>query len=461
MLIPRLSAGGSWLLAAQIILICFGCQQPSPSKKGFAIDDAENVFFVSQRRKFIMYEHNKAKDTLVAKAKFDNVRGGNPFYNAQLDKIYSFCWDSRGGQIINIYDRPNGKPKLIAERKTASYSVFSYKDDYLIISCFFSPPQENKLIVGDTFYFPHDLSGKVYLYDLSSKAYLLETSEEDNRFTKEYDFYQTYGFVQDSLLYCDIPGDFISLNMETGGIKKIYKYNYFIHEFLIKEDSIEEANLFHFLSTPKTLTPPNQPLVIGKDLYMIPRNFVFLGASEVDMQVSDHLYNTYKINTLYKHLGNNTFEHVLEVPMSKDVEWLMGMGDHIFFIGQKNKDQTEVVRYNPASKEIKKLVLNKKGYFVYLAGKTKDYLVLLLRNPEAKRKKHILGLVPKDLKSNPKFYDLPDFDASNPCFFGISSKYSNNIGRMDVICNPDSRITRYDFGMMDSIMSRDKYYRNY
>ena len=427
MSISRISNGGSWLLAVQIILVCFGCQQPSLSKKGFAIDDAENVFFVSQRRKFIMYEHNKAKDTLVAKAKFDNVRGGNPFYNAQLDKIYSFCWDSRGGQIINIYDRPNGKPKLIAERKTASYSVFSYKDDYLIISCFFSPPQENKLIVGDTFYFPHDdLSGKTYDL-LSSKAYLLETSEEDNRFTKEYDFYQTYGFVQDSLLYCDIPGDFISLNMETGGIKKIYKYNYFIHEFLIKEDSIEEANLFHFLSTPKTLTPPNQPLVIGKDLYMIPRNFVFLGASEVDMQVSDHLYNTYKINTLYKHLGNNTFEHVLDIPMTKDIAWATAMDDCIFFVGKK-ENKTELVRYDLLTKDIQRLVLNKEDYLAFLAGHTKDYFVLMLRNSKVKENKHILAIVPKDLTSEPKFYDLPPgFNTSNPVYFTFSSKYDNNV----------------------------------
>ena len=50
MLIPSNPIRSTWLLAVQVVCICFGCQQPSPSKEGFGIDDAENVFFVSKRR---------------------------------------------------------------------------------------------------------------------------------------------------------------------------------------------------------------------------------------------------------------------------------------------------------------------------------------------------------------------------------------------------------------------------
>ena len=457
MLIPRIFTGSTWLLAAQIILVCFGCQQPGSSKKGFNIDDPENVFFVTRRKDFIMYENSKAKDTLIEKAEFKNVYKSYLFYNAKLDKIYNFSVDHKGfggaGYGIRIYDRPNGKPKWFAERKTAYYSVFSYKDDYLIVASYLFPPQEqeNTLTVGDTFY-----GGP----SNHSEAYLLETSEEDNRFTKTYDFYHTIGFTQDSMLYASLDGDFFCLNMETGEIKKIYRYNYFRHYFLA--GSYLGTALPYFLSTAqRTLPPPNQPIVLGRDIYMIPQNFLFLGKSYTHQLVHDLLYKTYKINTLYKHLGNNAFEKVLEVPISKDIEWVIGMDDHIFFIGQKNKDQTEVIRYNVSTKEIKQLILNKKDYFVYRAIQTKDYLVMLLSNHEVDRNKHILGIVPKDLKGEPKFYPLPAyFDTGNPYFFKLSSKYGSS-SKGDFIGNPDPRITRYDSDLLYSIMSKNEYYGNF
>ena len=450
MSISRISNGGSWLLAAQILWICFGCQQPSSSKKGFNIEDPENVFFVSRRRDFIMYENSKAKDTLIGKAEFKDVANLHLFYNAKLDKIYNFSF-KRGGYGIRIYDRPKGKPKWFAERRTAYFSVFSYKDDYLIVASYLFPPQEqeNTLTIGDTFY------GRPSNH---SEAYLLETSEEDNRFTKTYDFYKTRGFTQDSMLYASMGGDFFCLNMENGETKKIYRYNYFRHYFFV--NSIIKK-LPHFLATAqRALPPPNQPIVLGSDIYMIPQNFVFLGKSHTHQVVHNLLYNTYKVNTLYKHLGNNAFEKVLDVPISKNVEWAIGMDDHIFFIGQKNKNQIELVRYNVSSKEIKQLILNKKDYFVYLAIQTKDYLVMLLSNHEVDRNRHILGIVPKDLKGEPEFYPLPAyFDTSNPYSFGISSKYGRD-SPGDFIGNPYSRITRYDSDLLYSIMSKNEYYGN-
>ena len=458
MLILRISTGGVWLLAVQILWICFGCQQPSPSKKGFNIDDPENVFFAYRRKDFIMYENSKAKDTLIKKAEFNDVYNSYLFYNAKLDKIYNFSWMKKGhGQIIQIYDGPKGKPKQIGERRTAYYSVFSYKDNYLIVSPFlFSPEKEHKnkgkLTIGYALY--SDTAFSEY-----SEAFLLETSEEDNRFTKTYDFYHTIGFTQDSMLYASMGGDFFCLNMENGETEKIYRYNYFEYYFL--EDGYSARELPYFLTTAqKALPPPNQPIVLGSDIYMIPQNFVFLGKSYTPQYVRNLLYKTYKINTLYKHLGNNKFEKVLKVPMSKDVEWSIGMGDHIFFIGQKNKNQIEVVRYNVSTKEIKQLILNKKDYFVYRAIQTKDYIVMLISNHEVDRNKHILGIVPKDLKGEPKFYPLPAyFDISNPIHFGLSSKYGRDYSG-DFIGNPYSRITRYDSDLLYSIMSKNEYYGN-
>ena len=431
-------AQGTWLLAVQIILICFSCQQPSP--KGFGIKDPENVFFLFGGGHFSMYEYNRAKDTLLLKANYNRVIHNYLFYNVKLDKIYNFGIAKYSESLgIHIYDGPKGRPKFFAERRTAFFSVHPYKDDYLISSgFFFPPPQKNQLVIGDTFYYTH---GENY-----TKAYLLETSEASNRFTKEYDFYQvtSNSITKDSMIYFHFYGGGVSFNMETGKTKKMFSYNFF-HQDMLQE--YYARDLEHFLHTPDSLPPPNQLLVVGKDLYMIPKNFV-LGTSKKEKQIRQHLYNTYKANTLYKHLGNNTFEKVLEVPMSENIERVVEMDDCLFFVGTKG-NQPEVVRYDLLSKNTQILVLNKKDYLVHVARRTKDYLVLLLRNFESEHNKYILGLVPKDLTSEPKFYDPPPiFNVSeDPYLFGVSSQYGESRGFMQ------NNIIQYDGKAIDSIFS--------
>ena len=454
MSISRISNGGSWLLATHILLMCFGCRQPDPSQKGFAVDDPENVFFISRRKNFIMYEYNKVRDTLIAKAEFKDVHNTFLFYNAKLDKIYNFSFENihSGDYGIRMYDRPNGRPKWFAERKTAYNTVYPYKDDYLIVASYVFPPEEqkNKLAIGDSFY--RDPGHY-------SKAYLLETSEKGNRFTKEYDFYKAWNiFIQDSLVYSNgCCGELTQLNMATGEVKTMYESNLFSQNFFTDYDL--EMTFPHFLTTPDSLPPPNQPLPVGNDMYMIPWNFV-MGTHKEENQAREHLYSTYKINTLYKHIGNNKFELVLDVPMSEDVEWAIPMDEFIFFLGKEKGDQTELLQYNPVSKKMQQSILNTQGYFAYMAWRTKDYLVIILKNPKAKKNKHRLGIVPKDVTREPKFYDLPpDFDAANPYYFDIYSQYGST--EKGFIGNLSSRIIKYNYETIDSIMSGDPYYKNH
>ena len=106
--------------------------------------------------------------------------------------------------------------------------------------------------------------------------------------------------------------------------------------------------------------------------------------------------------------------------MFEDVEWAIPMGEFIYFLGREKAGQTELVRYNPVSKELYQSVLKTQGYFAYLAWRTKHHLVMILINPKAKQNKHRLGIVPKGATNELKVHDLPpDFDVANPYFFLI------------------------------------------
>ena len=412
--------GTTRLLAVlHILLMCVSCQQPASSQKGFNVDDPENVFFISRRENFIMYEYNKKKDTLIEKAKFKDIGSHELFYNTKLNKIYNFCLNNISEIYgIKIYDRPKARPKWFAERRTAYFSVYSYQDNYLIVLSYLLPPEErrNKPAFGDTVY---SMDNAGY-----TKICFLETSEKGDRFTKEYDFYRRGdSFIRDSLIYSSLYGDFFRLNVKTGELKNIFRYKVFYHGIF---NFPESGHWDHFLGMPEWLPPPCRVLAAGEDLYMIPYYFV-LGTSKKEVQARNHLYNIYQVNTLYKYAGNNEFEHVLDIPMTKDIAWATAMDDCIFFVGKK-ENKTELVRYDLLTKDIQRLVLNKEDYLAFLAGHTKDYFVLMLRNSKVKENKHILAIVPKDLTSEPKFYDLPPgFNTSNPVYFTFSSKYDNNV----------------------------------
>ena len=425
-----------FLATLYMVLICIGCQGPGSSQKGFGIDDPENVFFISRRKNFTLYQYNG--DSLMEKAQFNKVYNDFLFYNTKLDKIYNFCIDhigfGGGGYGIRIYDRPKARPKWFAERRTAYFSVYSYQDNYLIALSYLFPPEEraNKPAVGDTV---HSMHNAAY-----TKICLLETYEKGDRFTKEYDFYRRGdSFIRDSLIYSSLYGDFFNLNIKTGEIKKIFQYNRFYHGMF---NFPESGHWDHFLGSPEWLPPPCRVLVVGNDLYMIPQNFA-LGTGKKEIQAYNHLYNTYKVNTLYKYVGDNEFEKVLEVPMKKDVAWATAMDDCIFFVGKK-ENKTELVRLDLLSKQTQQLSLNKENYLAFLAGRTKDYFILMLRNSKVKTNKHILAIVPKNLESEPKFYNLPPgFNTSNPVYFTFSSKYDNNVlGFMQdgiIRYNPENR----------------------
>ena len=125
-------------------------------------------------------------------------------------------------------------------------------------------------------------------------------------FTKQYDFHKAWNiFIKDSLVYSKgCCGELSQFNMATGEVKTMYVSNVFSQNFFTDYDL--EMTFPHFLDTPDSLPPPNQPLAVANDLYMIPWNFV-MGTHKEENQARAHLYSRYKINTLYKHIGNNKF----------------------------------------------------------------------------------------------------------------------------------------------------------